>query len=392
MIVCAGKLAHRPVARDEPGQQIVSAQAATRGRDAAANLPGIDILKGLACLLIVAHHLAFYGPMSTVVYPLAPALIDGLFHYGRMAVQVFLVVSGFLVARSLAPRGLATNLSPARLIFRRYFRLMLLYLVAVAASVTVAAWVRPWFAHPSVPAEATLVQLLAHGLLLQDLMGLEALSAGVWYVAIDFQLFALTVLMFSLSCRFEKRWPALRAWPLSPGQLLTLAACAASLFLFNTDAFWDVIGLYFFGAYGLGMLAFWASQSDRRDFWLLTLGMLAGTALLFDFRERLLVAAVVSFGLATLPRLASGNKPAGWLQRQFGSLGKISYSVFLIHFPVCLLVNAVVIRFWPADLAANAFGLLAALALSVLAGSVLYRSVESRTALYFSRFKPRFFS
>lgn len=34
-------------------------------------LIGIDALKGIACVLIVWHHLAFYGPMSDVIYPRA---------------------------------------------------------------------------------------------------------------------------------------------------------------------------------------------------------------------------------------------------------------------------------------------------------------------------------
>jgi len=45
---------------------------------------------------------------------------------------------------------------------------------------------------------------------------------------------------------------------------------------------------------------------------------------------------------------------------------------------VCLLVNAVVSFFWPTQLMANALGLLGAFLLSLLAGAVLYRSVESR--------------
>ena len=52
-------------------------------------LPGVDALKGLACILIIWHHLAFYGPMSDVVHSRFPALTDWLYHYGRMAVQVF---------------------------------------------------------------------------------------------------------------------------------------------------------------------------------------------------------------------------------------------------------------------------------------------------------------
>lgn len=353
------------------------------------SLHGIDTLKGVACLLIVAHHLAFYGPMSTVVYPAAPDVTDWLYHYGRMAVQVFLVISGFLAARSLAPQGLATYSSPGKLIFHRYLRLAPACLVAVAVSVGVAALVRPWFADPSVPAEPTLLQLLAHVLLLQDILGLEALSAGVWYVAIDFQLYTLTVLMFSVSRRLQQRWPGWGAWHFSPGRMMALMVCAASLFVFNNDTRWDISGLYFFGAYGLGMLAFWASHSGRPGAWLLTIGMLAGMALLFDFRERLLLALTVAFSLVFLQRYGCGAGPTRWLWRRLARIGEMSYSIFLIHFPVCLLVNAVVSHIWPTALLANVFGLLAAFVLSVLAGSVLYRSVESRTARYCRTRKAR---
>ena len=138
------------------------------------------------------------------------------------------------------------------------------------------------------------------------------------------------------------------------------------------------------------MLAFWAANSDRRREWLLGIGLLAGTALLLDFRGRLLVALVVAFGLVVLQLQASRVGAFRWPQRQLARLGQMSYSVFLIHFPVCLLVNAVVSWFWPAHLLANTAGLLAAFALSVGAGSVLYRNVESRASLYSFRLKLRF--
>ena len=50
--------------------------------------PLIDTLKGLACIAIVWHHLAFYGPMSDVALPLAPNLIAWLYDHARLAVQV----------------------------------------------------------------------------------------------------------------------------------------------------------------------------------------------------------------------------------------------------------------------------------------------------------------
>lgn len=346
-------------------------------------LIGIDVLKGIACLLIVWHHLAFYGPMSDVIYPHAPSLTDWLYDYGRMAVQVFLVVSGFLAASSLAPGGVAVFGQATRLVLRRYLRLVRPYLVALAVTVAVAWWVRPWFEHPSVPDAPTLLQLLAHGLLLQDLLGHDALSAGVWYVAIDLQLFTLTVLMLGAARQLQRRWPGVSARRWGTGLLLLLAV--SSLLFFNRQEDFDDTGLYFFGAYALGLLAFWASAALNNagqrskwgpSLWLLAMAVLGGAALLLDFRGRLAVALVAAFSLVGLQLHAV---PWRWLeQRWLTQLGQISYSVFLIHFPVCLLVNAVVSRFWPAQVAANAAGLVAAFWLSLVAGAVLHRAVEYR--------------
>lgn len=349
-------------------------------------LPGIDALKGLACVMIVWHHLAFYGPMSDVVHPFAPALMDWLYDYGRMAVQVFLVVSGFLVAASLAPQGVAVFELPGRLIFRRYWRLVKPYLVALSVSVLVAALVRPWFAHASVSAAPTLLQLLAHVFLLQDVLGQEALSAGVWYVAIDFQLYAVVVLVFAFARRFQFQPhaasdAAANTTSASLGVSLVLLLALASLLFFNRQSGFDITALYFCGSYALGMLAFWASSNlgARRGFWLATMVIMGGLALALDFRGRLVVALVTAFGLVGLAGLSPNAWPVRWLQQRWlVQLGRISYSVFLIHFPVCLLVNAIVGYFWPTQLLANVAGLLLAFVLSLLAGSALYRWVECR--------------
>ncbi len=340
--------------------------------------------------MIVWHHLAFYGPMSDVVHPFAPALMGWLYDYGRMAVQVFLVVSGFLAAASLAPQGVAVFDSPGRLVLRRYWRLVKPYLVALAVSVLVAALVRPWFTHPSVPAAPTLPQLLAHVFLLQDILGQEALSAGVWYVAIDFQLYAAAVLIFAFARRFQfaqgEGGDAAHATSASAqlGVSLILLLALASLLFFNRLPAFDITALYFCGSYALGMFAFWASHKlgGRRVFWLATMAVMGALALALDFRGRLVVALVTAFGLVGLAGLQPDAWPWHWLQqRRLVQLGKISYSVFLIHFPVCLLVNAVVGYFWPAQLIANVAGLLLAFVLSLLAGSALYRWVECRPGL-----------
>ncbi|RZJ15384.1 MAG: acyltransferase [Haliea sp.] len=339
----------------------------------AQRLPGVDALKGLACVLIVWHHLAFYGPMSDTVHRALPGLMNWLYTYGRMAVQVFLVIGGFLAACSLAPQGRAVFRQPLQLIFKRYRRLALPLVVAVLITVMVAALVRPWLPHPSVPDAPTLWQLLSHLFLLQDLLGQEALSAGIWYVAIDLQLFAITVLMLTLLRDERHRWAV-------------LALGAASLLLFNRRPGLDMTGLYFYGAYALGMGAWWASRSERPTARLLVIAALGAAALLVDFRGRLVVAVAVALALVWMQRSAWS---ARWLQQAWLlRLGQISYSVFLIHFAVCLLVNALVTQLWPAQLAAHALGMLSAFGLSLLAGDALYRHVESPQARWRTLFKP----
>ena len=340
-------------------------------RTSASRIPLLDVLKGLACALIVGHHLVFYGPMSDVAYPLAPGLMDWMFAYGRMAVQVFLVLGGYLAASTLAPQGVARFDSPLQQVLRRFVRLSTPYLAALLFGLLAAELARYGMEHPSIPAEPSLPQFLAHVFLLQDLLGFEALSAGVWYVAIDFQLFVLAVAVFSLARSLPERWAA--AWQ-APALVLLLTG--ASLLYFNLLPQLDTVGLYFAGSYGLGMLAFWAGRSASPFRWLMAVALLGLTALALDFRERIAVALVTALVLGVLQ--ASGGarlwSPLPKVQR----LGQMSYSVFLAHFPVCLLVNALFSQLWPSQPWANAAGMFVAFGLSLRAGQWLYRHVETR--------------
>ncbi|PAS95247.1 MAG: hypothetical protein BSR46_17075 [Candidatus Dactylopiibacterium carminicum] len=207
--------------------------------------PLIDTLKALASQLIVLHHLAFYGPMSDHAY--APDLIDWLYDYARMAVQCFLVIGGYLAAQSLAPSGHITKpkFTLPGLLWKRYLRLALPLFAALGLAIAAAALVRTIHPLPDTPTAPALGQLVAHLLLAQQILGHESLSAGVWYVAIDFQLFALFAALMWLgrhAGRFANFAP-----------LLVLSLTLASLYGFNRQPELDIWAPYFFGAYGLGI-------------------------------------------------------------------------------------------------------------------------------------------
>jgi peptidoglycan/LPS O-acetylase OafA/YrhL len=139
----------------------------------------IDALKAVASQLIVLHHLAFYGPMSDVARELAPALISWLSQDARIAVQVFLVVGGFLAARTLAPQGTLVAGNPLAVLYRRYFKLAVPYVAALLFAVACASFAGQLMEHDSIPEAPEAWQFLAHALLLQNLLGYDALSAGV---------------------------------------------------------------------------------------------------------------------------------------------------------------------------------------------------------------------
>jgi peptidoglycan/LPS O-acetylase OafA/YrhL len=344
------------------------------------HLPLIDFFKALGCVLIVLHHLAFYGPMSDVVMQHWPGLIDALAEHGRLAVQLFLVCSGYLTAQSLSRwQGMAL-VQVLRLSLRRYLRLSVMLLLALSVTVWVSEALRPVFEHHSLSDVPTWPQALAHVFFLQHLLDLPALSVGVWYVAIDFQLYAITLLSLwavTVFCRRHSDWRPevlrIQVW---------LALTALSLLWWNLREGLDDYALYFFGSYGMGLLA-WRARQSRLPLkgWvgLLLLGLLA---LEVDSRLRVATAWASGLLLAAAPeRWMQAPQVAGLGQRALAWLADRSYAVFLIHFAVSLLVNALVTALWPENWQANAAGMLACVALAIAAGALLERLCRERRGL-----------
>ena len=336
----------------------------------------INVLKAGAAQLIVLHHLAFYGPMSDYVQPMWPALLDWLGDSARIAVQVFLVIGGFLAAKSLAPDGLPglpASATPLQAIRRRYIKLAPPFIAATLIAALANALAAGAMTHDSISAPATFGQLGAHALLLHGVLGYESLSAGAWYVAIDFQLYALTALALWTAGRVAGGRAL--AW-LVP---VTVAAGGAlSLLYFNLDAGWDNWAPYFFGSYGLGMLAWWASDARRKTGAVFALMLLlvvpAWLALAVEFRSRIELALAVACVLFLCGRSATVLHGRAWAA--VNTLGRISYAVFLIHFPVSLLVNTAFVSWAPLEPEWQALGMLTAWSASLTAGAAFHRWVE----------------
>lgn len=329
----------------------------------------VNAAKGVGCLVIVIHHLAVYGPMSEVIGAQYPKLIEALVTYGKLAVQMFFVFGGYFVAAQMAPRAMPTAVMAPVLIWKRYKRLITPFLFAVTLAALITALVRPWFIHDSLSGAPTIGQLLAHVFLLYDLIGLEALSAGVWYVAIDFQLFALTAIFTALCWRIPLGLQ--RLYP-----VLITALTAFSLWILNRNESLEAYAPFFFGYYGLGVLAYWTAHTRLGRFGLVLIALIGMVALWLEFRKAAATATITALLLAFADlqgRLEHwGDHPVlNWL-------GERSYSIFLIHYGICIGINALWSVWFPTGLWINAVGIIVAVALSLAAGALLYRFVENR--------------
>jgi len=150
------------------------------------------------------------------------------------------------------------------------------------------------------------------------------------------------------------------------------ALALASLAWFNRDSALDMWGLYFFNAYGLGVLAAWAGRSRALAGLFALLCALHLADALLAARPRAGLAALTAVALALW---AGRGALRGPLQRWLAYWSDASYGVFLIHYAVIVAATALWLRLpsgGPAAAWALLFGCWAA---SLAAGAALQRFV-----------------
>lgn len=336
-------------------------------------LPLIDAVRAVLASTIAWHHFIIYGPLAESAPPEFVDSLQWLRNY-RWVVQAFFVVGGFVMARAMTPRRWDVAQVVA-FVARRYVRLGLPYLAAIALAVGASSLARGSLPEEVIGTRPTWQQLLAHVFFLQDILGYPSLSAGLWFVCIDFQLSLLFVALLyfrDLCARLAGNRERAARWAyFAPSWMLAVA----SLFYFNTDARFDVWALYYFAYFFLGMLLAEVSSNRQGDRQFAALLLLMSAALAVKWRWRLLAALLTGTGLYVGIKLdLIGRWPAS---RVLGYLGRTSYSLFLVHYPVLIVVETLWLALgWTSPMVAVA-GLIAAYLASLLVADVFFRAVET---------------
>ena len=136
-------------------------------------LPGIDALRLFAALSVVAFHYLFRGPVSGWVQSVQFPLLEGPARYGLLGVDLFFIISGFVIAWSAQDRS-ATDFIRARLL-----RLWPGFLVCMSVSaVVLAAAGNPLF--PS-----SMAMWLANIIFMPQILGQPFVDGAYWSIVLE---------------------------------------------------------------------------------------------------------------------------------------------------------------------------------------------------------------
>jgi peptidoglycan/LPS O-acetylase OafA/YrhL len=335
----------------------VAAPPAARTR-----VEGLDGLRGLAALFVVLHHsflLSFPGfPVNTGPFWL------GWLIYGHFAVALFIALSGFSLGISPARKGWILG-GKARFAQRRAWRILPPYWAALVFSLVVAWAIVP---QPgSAPPNGKSV--VVYGLLVQDIFGSPSPNGAFWSIAVEAQLYLTFPLLLVLLRRYGAAvMLAAVTVPVAAIGLLSAHVSLVDTLMRLTPQF---APLFAIGLLAAGIVR--AGDRIRQ----LPLGWLAGLAVTPVVAVIAVRGSVWTVGhffwvdLAAAPAIAlllaavATERPAPlvWLldTRPVRSLGSFSYSLYLVHAPIVLVVAVKVVQPWLGT-GLDAFGLTLAIA------------------------------
>jgi peptidoglycan/LPS O-acetylase OafA/YrhL len=310
-------------------------------------IEAIEALRGLAALAVAWFHL-------TNTYPDA-SWVRASGWYGWLGVEIFFVISGFIIPYSLHNSGYKlADLGP--FLGRRMARLEPPYVLSIVLTIGLAylSTLAPQFrGHPP---DYQPLQVALHLLYLIPFTPYEWIQPVYWTLAFEFAFYISVGILFGLIGRVDQ----LFMW-------ITIAAALALLAWFRVL---PAVVLLFVMGFGLFRCTIATSVGGRLAEWSLIIaiaGLLGAIDKLMAFSGLLTTIAIYATRNRELPLQVRGALL--WL-------GAISYSLYLIHVPVGgRVVNLG--RRWVAEDDLSLFLLsLVALAISIAAGWLFHKAIE----------------
>ena len=342
----AGVAGSAVVAHDASAAVLAPERGGLAPADAAParrRLAGLDGVRGLAALYVVLNHI-FLRTFPGYPVDRAPFWAAWLI-YGRFAVVVFIVLSGFSLALAPARHGWRLG-GVSRFARRRARRILPGYWAALVFSLAVAWLVAPPPGQLAPDAKSVVV----NSLLVQNLVLAPIPDRSFWTIAVEAQLYIL----FPLLLLMVRRWGAIAmvsAVTLAVATVGIVAPHHPRLDFHVIQSPPDLAALFALGILGAGIVG---ASRTRRSWpwaWLALTAVVPVLALIWCESRRLGVdARRPALGRpragpgGRLPPDRAGHGPScpapapARRARPIRNLGLSSYSLYLTHGPIVVVV------------------------------------------------------
>ncbi|MCD9592127.1 acyltransferase [Streptomyces sp. 8ZJF_21] len=304
-----------------------TAKAAARGGGHPVRLRALDGLRLLAALMVAAYHYGGRDGEITQAWGSSPRTqfptLSSYFAYGCLGVQIFFVISGFVICMSGWGRPLRSFFAS------RVSRLYPAYWVAIILVTGVFAL--PWVAYKAVSPSDALVNLT----MLQQPLGVDRVLGVCWTLWAELRFYALFALFVVLPGATRHRVVLFCAvWTLGSAfaEASDLPLLDVVLMPEYSSYFIGGMGIYLlhrFGhdalAWGIIGISFLIGQHYAiRELWH------PANVDAFSYRSATAIIAVVAFGYAAVTLIALGKLNwANW--RWLTVAGALTYPFYLVH-------------------------------------------------------------